>query len=65
MVSVFGEGSVQTISGIGAWTEQKQAEKRLAQIGENCLSGQREKKVWQVLWNSLRICLYGFFLVRG
>ncbi len=44
---------------------KKQAEKRLAQIGENCLSGQREKKVWQVFVEQFADLLVWILLGAG
>ncbi len=44
---------------------KKQAEKRLAQIGENCLSGQREKKVWQVFAEQFADLLVWILLGAG
>ena len=44
---------------------RKQAEKRLVQIGENCLSGQREKKVWQVFAEQFADLLVWILLGAG
>lgn len=44
---------------------KKQAEKRLVQIGENCLSGQREKKVWQVFAEQFADLLVWILLGAG
>lgn len=44
---------------------KKQAEKRLAQSGENCLSGQREKKVWQVFVEQFADLLVWILLGAG
>ncbi|WP_432631182.1 cation-translocating P-type ATPase [Brotaphodocola sp.] len=44
---------------------RKEAEKRLAEIGENCLSGQREKKAWQVFVEQFADLLVWILLGAG